>query len=48
VLKRVKFLAIEIHDEMADRTQITSVLKQSGFTLTEINETTFGVNMDFV
>jgi FkbM family methyltransferase len=48
VLKRVKFLAIEIHDEMADRSQITSVLKQSGFTLTEINETTVGVNMDFV
>lgn len=47
VLNRVRFLALEIHDEMVDRSFITNILKQVGFNLTEINETTFGVNVNF-
>jgi FkbM family methyltransferase len=47
ILNTVKFLALEIHDEMADRNAITNVLVQAGFKLTEINETTFGVNLNF-
>ena len=48
MLKKVKFIALEIHDELADRNFITNVLTQAGFKITEINETTFGVNSDFV
>lgn len=48
ILKKVKFIALEIHDELADRNFIKNVLAQAGFEITEINETTFGVNSDFV
>lgn len=47
VLQRVKYLALEIHDEIVDRNFIQGILKRSGFNLQEINETTFGVNMNF-
>jgi FkbM family methyltransferase len=47
ILRSVRFLALEIHDEMADRNFITNVLEQAGFRLTEINETTFGFNVNF-
>lgn len=41
-LKLVKNIAIEIHDEVANRTMICDVLKEAGFKLKEIGETTFG------
>jgi FkbM family methyltransferase len=47
VLQRVKYLALEIHDEIVDRKFIQGILIRSGFNLQEINETTFGVNMNF-
>jgi FkbM family methyltransferase len=47
ILRSVRFLALEIHDEMADRNFISNVLEQAGFKLTEINETTFGFNVNF-
>lgn len=41
-LKLVRNIAIEIHDEVANREMICNVLKESGFKLKEIGETTFG------
>jgi FkbM family methyltransferase len=38
----VKNIAIEIHDEVANRLMICDVLKEAGFKLKEIGETTFG------
>ncbi|MCG9879664.1 MAG: FkbM family methyltransferase [Bacteroidia bacterium] len=46
-LTKVKYLALEIHDEIVDRKFISNVLIEAGFELTEINETTFGVNARF-
>ncbi len=48
VFKLIKFIAIEIHDEIADRNFINQLLKTNGFEITEIGETTFGENMNLV
>ncbi|MDP1747468.1 MAG: FkbM family methyltransferase [Bacteroidota bacterium] len=45
VFKFIKFIAIEIHDEIADRDFINKLLINNGFEITEIGETTFGENM---
>lgn len=47
VLQKVKYLALEIHDEIVDRKFIQDILVKTGFELQEINETTFGVNLNF-
>jgi hypothetical protein len=47
VLQKVKYLALEIHDEIVDRKFIQNILIRAGFELQEINETTFGVNLNF-
>lgn len=44
IFKLIKFIAIEIHDELADRNFINLCLKQNGFEIFEIGETTFGEN----
>ncbi len=48
VFKLIKFIAIEIHDEIADRKLINSMLKNNGFEIIEIGETTFGENMNLL
>jgi len=47
-LKKVRFIAIEIHDEFNCRTNITNILSRSGFRLFSNNETLFGFNEQFV
>jgi len=47
VLSKVRYLALEIHDEIVDRKFIQGILIKAGFELTEINETTFCVNVRY-
>ncbi len=44
VLKKVKFIAIEIHDEYNCRRNIVDTLDECGFILMDNGETTFGYN----
>lgn len=48
VLKKVRFLCIEIHDEFQCREIITDILINNGFVLREYGETTFGYNKNLV
>ncbi|MDP1726209.1 MAG: FkbM family methyltransferase [Bacteroidota bacterium] len=48
VFKLIKFIAIEIHDEIADRNFINKLLISNNFEIIEIGETTFGVNKNLV
>jgi FkbM family methyltransferase len=48
LLQRTKYLAIEIHDDMADRKQIYSVLKDNGYTWFESGEITIATNLNLV
>lgn len=43
-LRNVRTVAIEIHDEVAVRDEIYAVLRNYGFVLFDVNETTFGLN----
>lgn len=43
-LFNVKAIAIEIHDELANRREIMDILKSSGFTITTHGELTLGIN----
>ncbi len=47
-LKITKCIAVEIHDEFDCRTTIYEVLNQYGFTLTNVGETTIGINNNFI
>jgi FkbM family methyltransferase len=44
-LKKVKFLAIELHEESVDKIQVIKQLSSLGFELTYKGETLFGVNL---
>jgi FkbM family methyltransferase len=46
-LSRVKFLALEIHEETKCRGQIVETLRENGFTTSFHGETVFGVNWTF-
>lgn len=46
LLKDVKFLAIELHEEMVDKIQVINLLQSIGFELIYKGETLFGVNRD--
>jgi len=44
VLERIKFIAIEIHEEKADRIAIINILQAKGYKLLSKGETIFGYN----
>jgi FkbM family methyltransferase len=44
VLQKTRFLALEIHDHMADRQHILSVLKKNNFTCVDYKELTIATN----
>ncbi len=48
ILQKIKFIAIEIHDEVADRTKINTQLLNAGFKIETVGETTIGVNKNLV
>lgn len=43
-LKSVRFIAVEVHEEKADRIEIINILQRVGFRLVYKGETIFGVN----
>ena len=47
-LKITKCIAIEIHDELDCRDAIYKVLNESGFSVTNVGETTIGINTNFI
>ena len=48
ILSKIKFIAIEIHDEVADRVKINTQLLNAGFEIETVGETTIGVNKNLV
>lgn len=48
ILSKIKFIAIEIHDEVADRAKINTQLINAGFEIETVGETTIGVNKNLV
>lgn len=48
ILSKIKFIAIEIHDEIADREKINTQLLNAGFEIETVGETTIGVNKNLV
>ncbi|MFY8108688.1 MAG: FkbM family methyltransferase [Bacteroidia bacterium] len=48
ILSKIKFIAIEIHDEIADREKINTQLLDAGFEIETVGETTIGVNKNLV
>jgi FkbM family methyltransferase len=48
VLQRTRFLAIEIHDDLADRQWIYAVLKKCNFSLSEHGELTIATNLSLL
>jgi FkbM family methyltransferase len=48
ILSKIKFIAIEIHDEVADRAKINTQLLNAGFEIETVGETTIGVNKNLV
>ena len=47
-LKMTKCIAIEIHDEFDCRDAIYKILNECGFSLSNVGETTIGINSNFV
>ena len=48
ILSKIKFIAREIHDEVADRVKINTQLLNAGFEIETVGETTIGVNKNLV
>lgn len=48
ILNRIRFIAVEIHDEVADRQQISNILLNNGFEVIESNETTLAYNKNLI
>lgn len=48
ILSKIKFIAIEIHDEVADRVKINTQLLNAGFEIETVGETTIGINKNLV
>ncbi len=48
ILSKIKFIAIEIHDEVAERAKINTQLLNAGFEIETVGETTIGVNKNLV
>ena len=48
LLKKIQFIAIEIHDEVADRKKINQQLMDAGFEIKTVGETTIGYNINLV
>jgi FkbM family methyltransferase len=47
-LSKTRFVAIEIHDELADRTAINSLLEEAGFDFFDDSYNTFGINRNLL
>lgn len=47
-LKQTKLIAIEIHDDLADRPKINQALRSQGFILSDIGELTIGINKNLL
>jgi FkbM family methyltransferase len=47
-LDTTKLIAIEIHDDCADRNKINQNLKKHGFTIWELGELTIGINKNLI